>query len=113
MTSPRAKPIEIVGSHNVNANTKAGVETVGPATTLSWKAVSDAAIYRVLVEPVDSGPDGAQLIGVVKGGGETHYAIARAALQTINAPSSMRWRVVAMAADGKVVAESEWALLRR
>jgi hypothetical protein len=103
--SLQPKTIELIGA-SIREN---------QSIALSWKPAAEVVIYRLFVESRAPTP-ASSLVVVVKPGTESGYELKASALQSFTKPgeqSPLRWRIVAYAADGKIVAMSDWSPLKR
>lgn len=96
------------------------IEIIGAMTqadkpiTLSWKAVPEVVAYRVVLE--SAGLAAASVVVAVKPSAEARLVLTASALASISAATSnpsIRWQVLAYASDGKIIAISDWSLLKR
>lgn len=71
----------------------------------SWRAVDEAQVYRLEVEPIDG--DDARTVGAVIADRITRYAAPPWFREQLGT-GAMRWRVTALDGTGRVLARSAW-----
>ena len=90
----------------------------GGTIRLSWKPADNTALYRVLIEPTYAAVSltTPTIVVLARSGSESGFELSRHALGAfagLPQDASLRWQVVAYSADGKVVAISDWSVLKR